>query len=167
MRYPTAILLLCLLSLASSQFVCPHLCSINCFTNFANNFACPSCYQTFLANSTINSTCGCPEGLYAKTGSGLCYPCPITCTHCSTDLNCTTCIPGYMLSNNYSCIPNTTNENGWVSKNVSIIGLNYNRMGLAPLLLNQNGQLTNITKQNTSPFDYTCLGMRSLLWFGG
>ena len=146
MRYPTALLLLCLLSLASSQILCPQLCTLNCWTNFQNNFACPSCYQTFRSNSTINTTCGCPEGLYANPQSGLCYPCPITCTRCSNASICTTCIPGYMLSNNYNCIPNTTNENGWVSKNVSIIGLNYNRMGLAPLILKRNGNLQNITQ---------------------
>ena len=135
MRYITAVLLLLLLSEASAQIICPHLCTLNCFHNFLNNFACPSCYSDFQANATIETTCSCPTSMYANVASGLCEPCPISCTHCSNQSYCTSCIPGYMISNNFQCIQNVTNENGWVSKQVSIIGLNYNRMGLAPLVL--------------------------------
>ena len=130
MRYITALLLLLIVSEASAQIICPHLCTINCFLNFA----CPSCYSDFQANATIETTCGCPTSLFPDV-HGLCSLCPITCTHCTSQTSCTSCIPGYMISNNFQCIPNITNENGWVSKNVSIIGLNYNRMGLAHLVL--------------------------------
>ena len=141
MRYIAAVLLLLLLSLTSSQILCPQLCTINCWTNFQNNFQCPSCFSNFETTATVESSsaCGCPPSMYAIQGSGLCHPCPITCTHCSNDTVCTGCISGYMISNNFQCIPNSTNQNGWVSKNVSIIGLNYNRMGIAPLVLENNG----------------------------
>ena len=92
---------------------CPQLCTTNCSSG-----TCPNCYSSFLVNATI-STCGCPMSMYLNSTDSLCYFCPITCVTCSTYSNCLSCIDGFIISNNHSCVVSNMTTGDWRSKNIS------------------------------------------------
>jgi len=143
---------------------CPQLCLTYC--NPGNT--CLSCYTSFLANSTINQTCACPPSFYLDSNA-FCKPCPIYCQTCSKYSVCTSCITGYMIKNNYSCTINTTNYNGWVSKNVSYELAGQDYVGVSNLVVIVNNTAINITNSPQSlgimSSNYSKLSGYS--WLGG
>ena len=163
-----AIFLYLLIAVALSNIpadYCPVLCANDC----SSGSACSSCYNSFLSNATTGTNqadCNCPASMYT-TSTGDCGFCPIRCLSCSSASNCTSCIPGYMISNSFQCIPSTTNDNNWVSKNVSVDWMNPGLMGVSPLVILQNSQLINVTQQNVGSLETQCSGLGSAKWFGG
>ena len=156
---PTFLLLLAVL--AHSQLLCPQLCPYDC----TSSQICNGCYDSFLASAPLNNpNCSCPTSMFTNSG-GYCQPCPIRCLTCTNTSQCTSCIPGYMISNSFQCIPNTTNWNGWVSKNVSTGWLSPSLMGNSPLTIQDNGSTINITSTNLGAYSSSCpnLGNSSLL----
>jgi hypothetical protein len=97
----------------------------------------------------------------------MCEPCPIRCTACSNATKCITCITGYMLSNSYQCIPNTTNDNNWVGKNVSVTLVSPSLVGIAPLVVIQGGVPVNITQNNLATYSTTYNAFPGSTWLGG
>lgn len=93
---------------------CPLLCTTYCNPGST----CSLCYTSFASNSSTSQQCACPQAMYMDS-TAFCKPCPIYCQTCLNYTLCTSCITGYNLKNNYSCILNNTNFNGWVSKNVT------------------------------------------------
>lgn len=76
---------------------------------------------------------------------------------------------GYMLSNSYSCIPATTNDNGWVSISVTEHIQAYSDMlqsGAQNLIWVNGSQPTNITVSNRQGYLTTCTNLAGS-WFGG
>jgi len=136
--------LLLLILIAYSQINgCPQLCANNCYVG-----SCQSCYLDFTSTSSTSSTsCTCPAGMFSNPYVGLCEPCPVQCQTCTNASKCLTCISGYMLSNSYTCIVNTTTENNWVSKRAVSNYTNF--MGVGPLsIVTANQTLINITNSN-------------------
>lgn len=104
--------------------------------------------------------------MYSNPYVQLCEPCPIECQTCTNHTQCLSCINGYMLSNNYQCIVNTTNENSWVSKKA--VNNYTNFMGMGPLVIETaNQSLINITDQNFMNYETNCAGLAGTTWFGG
>lgn len=145
---------------------CPQLCASNC----TSGGSCSSCYENFASTALTNSTCSCPVSMY-KGSDYYCKPCPIQCLTCTNYSKCTTCIPGYMLQNNYACIPSTTNDRGWVGMNMSqpIAGSsNLLDFGVEDLVIIANGQAINITKDNKAQYQSMCtVNSPTISWFGG
>lgn len=91
---------------------CPQLCTQNCVTTSSS---CSSCYSSFLSTASPGQSCSsCPTSMY-RDSNKWCQFCPTTCLACTSSSQCTSCIPGYMLYNNYECRRNITNDNGWTS----------------------------------------------------
>lgn len=162
----TLLLLFLVLTLAQNPSSrCPSLCSTNCLSTTTT---CSSCYSDFSTTSLSNSTCGCPSGLYLDS-SFYCKPCPISCVSCSGYSVCLSCISGYMLQNNKSCAPNTTNQNGWVTKNVSYLLSPSDFTGVSVLVVLVNGSAFNLTNSAQSLGNYTgnCSQLPGYYWLGG
>ena len=156
-------LLLSCVILVYSQLQCPPLCANQC----SSPQNCNGCYDSFLATASLtNTNCTCPLSMFSNS-QGYCQPCPIRCLSCSSYSTCTECITGYMISNSYQCIPNTTNTNGWVSKNVSVDWSSPSLMGVSPLALDVNGSMTNITASNLQSFSSSCPSLSNLSLLGG
>jgi len=170
------ILIVFVLTCAQAQYpqqlyptaTCPLLCVGYC----NSTSTCASCYTSFFANSPTQSssqTCTCPQSTYLAPNF-LCQPCPVYCLTCTNYTYCTSCVPGFMLQNNYSCILNTTNLNGWVTKNVTydITGPDY--IGVSNLIVLLNGSTAiNITNnpQNLGTVSSNCSKLSSQVWLGG
>jgi len=84
----------------------PSLCgcdnTVGSYLNILTN-TCVSCSQTFpqCATCTSSGTLACAtciNGTYLL--SGACYTCPFSCTSCTSNTVCNTCITGYVLSYN-------------------------------------------------------------------
>jgi hypothetical protein len=105
--------------------------------------------------------------MYKDSASNLCFPCLSTCLSCNNTV-CTTCIPGFILSNNYLCIPGALSSTGWVSKNVSY-ELTANNLAASDLavwintssITNLNLQISNVSLQST------CSKLPLYTWLGG
>ena len=163
MRISLSLLAILLVTTVTAHLQCPQLCTHDC-TSSQN---CNGCYDSFLATaSTGNSNCSCPLSMFSNA-QGYCQPCPIRCLTCSNYTFCTSCISGYMISNNYQCIPNTTNTNGWVSKNVSVDWTSPSLMGNSPLAIDVNGAITNITASNLQSYKSSCSNLGNFSLFGG
>ena len=132
---------------------CPLLCASNCSTTSS----CTSCYDTFELNSQTRSgsNCACPTSMYIGTDY-YCYPCPIECLSCSNATICSSCINGYMISNGHDCIPNTTNLNNWVTKNVTREMEGVSEVGMSSLVLIINGSQVNVTDDNVANYTSKC-----------
>ena len=159
------LVLICAYAQLAPTTGCPLLCVTSCSTG--RN--CSSCYVDFQANSSVSQTCACPKYMYLDS-TNYCKPCPIYCSACTGYTYCTSCVTGYMLQNNYSCILNTTNENGWVSKNVTyqLAGPDYT--GFSNLIVNfGNGTSINITNTPLSIGNLlsNCSKFTSYNWLGG
>ena len=75
-----------------------------------------------------------------------------------------TCIPGFLLSNSFACIPGELNANGWVSKDVS-----YDLTGPTPsggdLSVFINSSLVSLNINDT--FVSSCSKLPGFNWLGG
>ena len=161
------ILLLLILISTYSQTptaTCPLLCANNC----TSGTICTSCYVTFTSASATNSSCTCPQSMFLDSSTLWCRPCPIYCLSCSSSSVCTSCVTGFILRNNYSCILNSTNSNGWVSKNVTYQLTSPDYTGVSNLVI-VNGTVLNLTNNLASIAGLlsTCTKLGSLSWFGG
>lgn len=143
------ILLLFILTFAYSQTpttACPLLCTTNCTAGTT----CSSCYSGFAFSAITSASCACPQSMYMDSSTLFCKPCPIYCLTCTTYNICTSCVTGFILKNNYSCILNTTNVNGWVSKNVTYQLTDPDYTGVSDLVVMINGNALNLTNNPTS-----------------
>lgn len=110
-----------------------------------------------------------------KDNDRLCKPCPVYCLSCSNYSMCTTCIPGYALANTYAssavCTPNITNDNGWVSINVTKNIAGYSDLfdvGVEDFVLVRNGVTTNVTAANKGAYLTNCTKLSpTYTWLGG
>lgn len=151
------IALIALLIVISAQS-CPQLCTTNC-----TNGTCSSCRTDFYLDAATTTNCSCPAAMFLNTSSGVCLPCPITCLACTSTSNCTACIPGFMISNQKSCIPGAQTANGWVSKNISYEFTSSQPSGSNFLIMVNNTQTT----QNMTAMGNSCSKMPSFSWLGG
>lgn len=154
----TIVTLLGLLVLLCAQS-CPQLCMTNCSAG-----TCAMCRTNFSLDAGNSTSCACPASTFLLSSSGLCAPCPITCTVCSSYSKCSTCIPGFILSNSYACIPAVINANGWVSKNISyeLTGANLTASNYA--IWNNNATINLAQAGN---FTSTCSKLPTYNWIGG
>lgn len=137
---------------------CPQLCTTNC-----TNGTCSSCRTDFNFDAAITTSCSCPVSMFLNTTSGVCLPCPITCLACTSTSNCTTCIPGFMISNQLTCITGAQNANGWVSKNISYDFTSTQPSGSNFVITVNNTQAT----QNMTAMGNSCSKMPTFTWLGG
>jgi hypothetical protein len=74
-----------------------------------------------------------------------------------------------MLQNDYTCLPNTTNLNGWVTKNVTYALAGQDYTGVGDIVININGSNINLTNtvQSTNQYSSTCSKLSSYSWLGG
>lgn len=155
------LILFLLITFLSAQN-CPQLCTNNC-----TSVSCSACYSTFSSNSTnISTTCSCPATMFLSSSNGLCLFCPITCLSCTSYSSCTSCIPGYMISNNYLCIPGVSTSTGWVSKNVSY-EITNNSLQVANLFVSSAVSTSTNSFNNSNYSNYGCTKMSSYNWIGG
>lgn len=160
-------LLAILTTYAFTQQACYPLCTSNCSS--LSGSTCQSCYTNFLTNSSISSACStCPAGMYKDSSTYLCLPCLSTCLSCTIYSICTTCIPGFMLSNNFLCIPGALSSTGWVSKNVSyeLTGNNLAASDLA-VWINSSSLMNSNPQLNNSSLQSTCSKIPYYTWLGG
>ena len=151
------IALIALLVLIGAQS-CPQLCSSNC-----TNGTCPSCRTDFNLDAATTNTCACPASMFLNATSGLCLPCPVTCSACFSSSNCTACIPGFMISNSWTCIPGAQTANGWVSKNISLDFTASQPSGSSFLITVNNTQAT----QNMTAMGNSCSKMPTFRGLAG
>ncbi len=158
------LVLVCVCAQIGPTSICPLLCASPC----SSGSTCSSCYVDFLANSSVSPACSCPQFMYPDSNY-YCKLCPVYCRTCINSTNCTTCVTGYILQNNYSCILNTTNENGWVSKNVTyeLAGPDYT--GFSNLAVTfGNGSTINVTNSPQSIGNlFSNCSKISTPWLGG
>lgn len=162
------ILLLLILISTYSQTptaACPVLCATNC----TSGTICSSCYANFTTQSAITSSCTCPQSMFLDSSTLLCKPCPIYCLTCSSYSVCKSCVTGFILKNNYSCLLNSTNVNGWVSKNVTYQLTTPDFTGVSGLVIMTNGTALNLSNNLTSIAGLlsTCNKLGSFSWLGG
>jgi hypothetical protein len=165
-RNIAVILIIVLLAAFTSAQTCPQLCTHNCTNNTGGT--CSSCYVNFLTNSNISSDCSsCPTGMYKDNSSRLCFPCPSLCLTCNDYSVCVKCIPGFMLSNSYQCIPGALTSTSWLSKNVSyeFTSNNFAASNLA-VWTNSSSLMNNSFQANNTSLQFNCSKMPLYTWFG-
>lgn len=147
------ILLIVLLIGLSFEQNCPQLCTAPC-----TNGICSSCYLDFPMTSLLDptKTCACPPGYFLNATSNLCNFCPVYCLTCNNYTSCKTCIPGYELANNYTCIIKVSNDGGWAVMNVSY--------DITNLISTANG-FSIIINSTTTPIDSSYISSNNYTFY--
>lgn len=89
-------------------------CQLPCLTCWQSSTNCLKCIDGLLL---YNNTCSsqCPNNTYLQTS--VCVNCPFPCVTCSSSVVCSSCLGGYLLYLNTTCIEGPSCPNGLYNMN--------------------------------------------------